>query len=70
MLVHFNWELSDHPPYSPDIALSDYHLFTHLANWLGSQCFNNNEKLREGLKMCLSSQALDFFDKGTQKLTP
>jgi hypothetical protein len=24
-------------------ARSDYHLFTYLKNWLGSQCLNNNE---------------------------
>jgi histone-lysine N-methyltransferase SETMAR len=42
LLEHFNWELSDHPPYSPDLALSNYHLFTYLKNWLGSQRFNNN----------------------------
>jgi histone-lysine N-methyltransferase SETMAR len=34
LLEHFNWEMSDHPPYSPDLASSDYHLFTYLKNWL------------------------------------
>jgi transposase len=29
LLEHFNWELFDHPPYSPDLAPSDYHLFTY-----------------------------------------
>jgi histone-lysine N-methyltransferase SETMAR len=56
LLEHFNWELSDHPPYSPDLPPSDYRLFTYLKNWLGSQCFNSNEELMEGVKMCLSSQ--------------
>jgi histone-lysine N-methyltransferase SETMAR len=45
LLEHFNWELFDHPPYSPDLAQSDYHLFTYLKNWLGSQHFNNKEEL-------------------------
>jgi transposase len=27
LLQRFNWELSDHPPYSPDLAPSNYHLF-------------------------------------------
>jgi transposase len=48
MLEHFNWELFDHPPYSPDLAPSNYYLFTYLKNWLGSQCFDNNE-LMEGV---------------------
>jgi hypothetical protein len=32
LLEHFNWELFDHSPYSPDLAPSDYHLFTYLKN--------------------------------------
>jgi histone-lysine N-methyltransferase SETMAR len=70
LLEHFNWDLFDHPPYSPDLALSDYHLFTNLKNWLGSQPFSNNEELMEGVKMWLSSQAADFFDTGVQKHIP
>jgi hypothetical protein len=56
-LGFFNWELFDHPPYSPDLAPSDYHLFirTYLKNWLGSQRFNNNQELMEGVKTWLSS---------------
>jgi histone-lysine N-methyltransferase SETMAR len=32
LLELFNWELFDRPPYSPDLAPSDYLLFTHLKN--------------------------------------
>jgi histone-lysine N-methyltransferase SETMAR len=39
-----NWELSDSPAYSPDIAPSDYRLFTYMKNWLPSQRFKNNEE--------------------------
>jgi transposase len=49
LLEHFNWDLFGHPPYSPDLAPSNYHLFTYLKNWLGSQHFNN-EELMEGAK--------------------
>jgi polysaccharide deacetylase 2 family uncharacterized protein YibQ len=45
-------------------------MFTYLKNWLGSQLFNNDEKLMEGVKTWLSSQAADFFDTGTQKHIP
>jgi hypothetical protein len=37
LLEHFNWELFDHPPDSPDLVPNDYHLFTYLKNWFGSQ---------------------------------
>jgi hypothetical protein len=54
LLEHFFWELFDHPPYSTDLALSDYHLFTSLKNWLRSQRFNNNDLLMEDVKTWLS----------------
>jgi hypothetical protein len=56
--------LFDHPPYNPDLAPSDCHLFTDLKNWLGSQCFNDNEEMMEDAKTWLSSEAADFFDTG------
>jgi histone-lysine N-methyltransferase SETMAR len=70
LLEHFNWELFDHPPYSPDLAPSDYHLFTYLKNRLGPQRLNNNEELMEGVKTWLSSHAADFFETGIQKIIP
>jgi histone-lysine N-methyltransferase SETMAR len=70
LLEHFNWKLFDHPPYSPDLAPSNYHLFIYLKNCLGPQRFNNNEELMEGVKMWLSSQAINFFDTGIQNLFP
>jgi transposase len=69
LLEHFNWELFDHSPYSPDDVPSDHGLFTYLKNWLRSQHFSNNEELMEGVKTWLSSQAADFFDTGIRKLT-
>jgi transposase len=50
LLEHFNRELFDHPPYSPDLAPSVYHLFTYMKNWLGLQRFNENEGLMNGVK--------------------
>jgi hypothetical protein len=40
LLEHFNWELFDHPPHSPDLAPSDYHLPEELVGitTLQQQC--------------------------------
>jgi hypothetical protein len=38
VLKHFNWELSDHPPHSPDLVQSDCNQFTYMKNWLKQQC--------------------------------
>jgi hypothetical protein len=67
LLEHFNWELFDYPPYNLVLTPSSYHFFTYLKNWMGSQCFNNNE-LMEGVNTWLSSQAADFFDISKPKL--
>jgi hypothetical protein len=50
LLEHFNWQLLDHPPYSPDLPTNDYYLFTYLENWLISEHFSNNRELMEGVK--------------------
>jgi hypothetical protein len=69
LLKHFKWKLSHHPPYSPDLAPNDCHLFTYLNNWLPSHRFNNNEELMADVKIWLSSQVANFFDTHIQKLT-
>jgi hypothetical protein len=69
LLEHFNCELFDHLPHSPDLAPSHYSLFTYLKNLLGPQHFNNNE-LMEGVKTWLSSQAEDIFETSIQNLIP
>jgi hypothetical protein len=66
LLEHFNWELFDHPPYSPDLALSDY----KLKSSFGLQRFSTNDELTEDLKTWLSTQEADFFDTGVQNLIP
>ncbi|GBM55089.1 hypothetical protein AVEN_55973-1 [Araneus ventricosus] len=34
LLDQFGWEIFDHPPYSPDLAPSDFHLFLKLKEFL------------------------------------
>jgi hypothetical protein len=48
--------LSDHHPYSPDLALSHYPPFAYLNNRLWSKHFNNTEEFMEAVKIQLSSQ--------------
>jgi len=60
----FSWEIFDHPPYIPDLAPSDYHLFTKMKVWLTTQRFHTNEELMDGVNIL----AAPFFDEGLQKL--
>jgi transposase len=57
LLEHCSWELFVHPPYTPDLAPSYYHMFTYLKKWLGSQHLTNNEELMEGVKTYI----INFF---------
>lgn len=43
------FELMPHPPYSPDLAPSDYYLFPNLKKWLGGKRFADNEEVIEAV---------------------
>ena len=40
-LLELGWDVLPHPPYSPDIAPSDFHLFRSLQNFLNGKNFEN-----------------------------
>ena len=40
-LDELGWELLPHPPFSPDLAPSDYHLFLSLSNNLRGRTFKD-----------------------------
>ncbi|KOX74647.1 Histone-lysine N-methyltransferase SETMAR [Melipona quadrifasciata] len=39
-LLELGWDVLSHPPYSPDLAPSDFHLFRSLQNSLNGKNFN------------------------------
>ena len=53
-----------HPPYSPDLAPSDYHLFGLLKNHLRGIKFSDDEAVKEICREWLKSQPSDFYTKG------
>ncbi|GFV54248.1 hypothetical protein TNCV_3467631 [Trichonephila clavipes] len=45
--MEINWELFDYPPYSSDLAPSDFHVFLHFKKFLSSgERFGNDEELK------------------------
>ncbi|UYV77993.1 SETMAR [Cordylochernes scorpioides] len=62
------WELLPHPLYSPDLAPSDYHLFTSLGHALKNQEFSNSDILRKWLVDWFDSKGIEFFRQGIRKL--
>ncbi|GFT39827.1 mariner Mos1 transposase [Trichonephila clavipes] len=68
LIRSFGWEQIDPPPYSPNLAPSDFHLFRYLKEFLGGKRFDTADEVKEEVQDWLSSQAADVYDLGIQKL--
>jgi hypothetical protein len=45
-LATMGWEIMNHPPHSPDLALSDFHLFGAMKVQLQGQIFQTDDELK------------------------
>lgn len=64
-----NWELLAHPPYSPDLAPSDFHVFRSLKNFLRGRRFQNDEQLENAVGQWIASKmGTNFWERGIRKL--
>ena len=50
------WEVLPHPPYSPDIVLSDYYLFRSMPHGLANQQFHSYEDIEKWLDLWIASK--------------
>lgn len=67
-LLDFGWEVLPHPPYSPDLAPTDYHLFRSLSNNLRGKKFDKEDDIFEYLKHFFDSQPKEFYARGIHSL--
>ncbi|MEZ0498439.1 hypothetical protein [Sphingomonas sp. IW22] len=67
-IQELNWEILQHPPYSPDIAPSDFYLFRAVANDLRGVTFDCDEDVRIWLEEWFSSKDQAFYRYGIEKL--
>ena len=72
LLQEFSWEVFNHAPYSPDLALSDFHIFLHLKKFLSGQRhrFLSDREAEMRVAQWFQSQAANFYDTEVQKLMP
>ncbi|KAG5308158.1 SETMR methyltransferase, partial [Pseudoatta argentina] len=68
LLNQFSWDLLTHPPYSPDLAPSDYHLFTKLKESLAGKRFQSDEKVQTAVTNWTKELAGSFYAEGISKL--
>ena len=57
-----------HPPYSPDQAPSDYHLFPGLEKALKGRSFSSDDEVKSAVSAYFDSKDNDFFSNPIQNL--
>jgi histone-lysine N-methyltransferase SETMAR len=67
-LKELNWEILDHPPYSPDLAPSDYHLFRSLQKHLINKKSERFEEVNFAILAYFESKPISFYKAGIEKL--
>jgi len=68
MLRSFKWEVFQHPPYSPDLALSDLHLFGHLKQHILGERFPDDDTVERAVCAWFQQQPQEFYAAGFQEL--
>ena len=67
-LAYLGFQCLDHPPYSPDLAQSDYHLFPGLKKQLRGRHFSSDAEVIAATETWLDRQPSEFVLSGLQKL--
>ena len=60
-LAYLGFQCLDHPPYSPGLAPSDYHLFPGLKKQLKGRHFSSDAEAIAAAETWLDGQTSDFF---------
>ena len=64
----FGWETLEHPPYSPDLAPSDYHIFRSMEHNLRNKKFKDEIELENDVINFFNSKPVEFYSRGIDLL--
>jgi len=67
-LLKLGWIKIPHPPYSPDLAPTDYHLFHSLTNYLREKKFNDENDIKMDIDNFFNKKSQDFCERGILSL--
>jgi [histone H3]-lysine36 N-dimethyltransferase SETMAR len=67
-IMQLGWELLPHPPYSPDLSPSGYHLFLSLDNHMRGKEFRNVMDLKMEVSQFFDNKNDAFYKNGIFKL--
>ena len=67
-LLSLGWMTIPHPPYSPDLAPTHYHLYRSLSNYLREKKFNDESQIKMDLLNFYDQKTQDFYESGILSL--
>ena len=67
-LHELHFKLLPHPPYSPNLAPSNYYLFADLKRMLQGKRFGSNEELISETEVYFEAKDKSFYKKGFELL--
>ena len=67
-MAELHFELLPHPPYSPDLAPSDYYLFADMKRMLQGKRFGSNEEVIDETEAYFEAKDKSFYKKGIEIL--
>jgi histone-lysine N-methyltransferase SETMAR len=68
-ITKLQWTVLPHPPYSPDMAPSDYHNFSPLKDAIRGKKFEDDEEVISEVKRWLRQRPAEWYREGIQALT-
>uniref|UniRef100_A0AAF5DKR2 Mos1 transposase HTH domain-containing protein n=2 Tax=Strongyloides stercoralis TaxID=6248 RepID=A0AAF5DKR2_STRER len=67
-LIALRYETLFHPPYSPDLSPTDYHIFKHMDAFMKRKKFSNLENLKSYVMKFFGPNQTSFYENGMEKL--
>ena len=67
-ILQLDLETINHPPYSPDLAPTDYYFFQNLDNFLEGKIFNSQMAVENAFRNFVGSRSPGFFARGINEL--
>ena len=67
-LLEFDWDVLPHPPYSSDLAPSNYYLFLSIKNFLRNRKFKSVNEIENGLEKYFKCKPREFWKNSIMRL--